>query len=195
VAIKVLSVTLVFTLMQSLRTSILLLIVLRVFLFGGLEVGKIHAQSMVESEYLQFTSQMESWQSSANNPILFFEIPYRYPTIDLRDLQERTSFQLPESVKIVPPEVGRFNHPVVLVGISGEIEEPTLIVWIANDYHTNRFTLFVDQDQDRDFTNDRPPLRVKRGGQNLTIFLEVGEETQFIDFITPPVIAKGLAAK
>lgn len=56
--------------------------------------------------------------------ISWFELDYRYPTIDLRGLHELTSHELPDSVIVVPPELNQFSKMTVLVGVTGEQAQP-----------------------------------------------------------------------
>lgn len=73
-----------------------------------------------------------------------------------------------------------------LVGITGKADDPTVIIWLAGNYQTNRFTLFIDQDQDRDFTNDRSPIRIRRGGAPIQIHLSTHDGDQYLDLTPPP---------
>ncbi len=94
----------------------------------------------------------------------FYQQNYRTSTIDLRKIKALESLEIPDSIVITPPDLSRFDHVVVLIGVSGK-DESSLVLWLAGNYNYSNITFFLDYDQDRDFTNDRPPLRMKAGDE------------------------------
>lgn len=143
-----------------------------------------HAQVPIMPD--QFRINIPNQKTGSETPISWFELEYKSPSIDLRGLQELTSYQIPDSVLITPPDISTFLHMVTLVGITGDFKDPTLIVWLAGNYRANRFTLFTDQDQDRDFNNDRKPIRIRRGGEVVHIRITTNQGDQFLDLLPPP---------
>lgn len=118
--------------------------------------------------------------------LLWFELDYKYPMLNLKGINEMTEHQLPDSLIIVPPELNQYSKMTVLVGVTGEKDQPTIIIWLAANYHTNRFTLYTDQDQDRNFKNDRKPLKIRRGGEVVKIRVNTKEGDQSLDLLPPP---------
>ncbi len=158
-------------------------------LFGLFFWGPVVAQVPILPD--QFRVNLSAGQSQQEeDPVEFFELEYKYATLDLRGLQELTTHKLPSSLVITPPDLNDFDHVVVLVGVSGEIDDPSIIVWLAANYRTNRITLFVDQDQDRDFNNDRGPMRIRRGGEPVSILLSNGGKDQSLQLNPPPLPVK-----
>ncbi|MDW3195748.1 MAG: hypothetical protein R8G66_25460 [Cytophagales bacterium] len=117
--------------------------------------------------------------------ISWYELDYRYPTIDLRGLHELTSHHLPDSVIIVPPELNQYSKMTILVGVTGDQNRPTLIIWLAANYHTNRIILYTDQNQDRNFINDRKPLKIRRGGELVKIRITTSNGDLLLDLMPP----------
>lgn len=117
--------------------------------------------------------------------IIWFELEYKYPMLDLRGLEKLTGHQLPDSLVITPPELSPYQDMTVLVGVSGKQTSPTLMIWLAANYHTNRIILFTDQNQDRDFTNDGKPLKIMRGGETAKIQINNQQGTQLLDLVPP----------
>ncbi|MEP5611988.1 MAG: hypothetical protein ABJP45_07045 [Cyclobacteriaceae bacterium] len=147
----------------------------RIFLIAIVAVHLINAQVPVIND--EFRTNLE--EAQRQEKIDFFELPYRTTTVDLRGLVDLTDYKIDESVVITPPENLRdFNDVVVLVGLFGEVETPTMIVMLAGNYDSRRVTFFTDQNQDRDFTNDAVPSRVIKGtdSSNIILYTEAGEQ-------------------
>ncbi len=102
----------------------------------------------------------------------FYHLTYKTSTLDLRLLKKYTRFNVPESIVVTPPDLSAFDHTVVLVGLFGDPQDPNIIIWLGGNYHYKNITFFLDYDQDRDFTNDEPPLKVKEGTQPINVVLE-----------------------
>jgi len=146
------------------------------FLIALVTAQLINAQVPIIND--EFRTNLEEAQKQEK--IDFFELPYRTTTIDLRGLKDLTDYAIVESVVITPPDnLNDFNDVVVLVGLFGELETPTMIVMLAGNYTSRRVTFFTDQNQDRDFTNDAIPSRVVKGTESIAISLstQAGEQS------------------
>ncbi len=120
----------------------------------------------------------------------WFELDYKYPMINLKGINEMTEHQLPDSLIIVPPELNQYRKMTVLVGVTGDKNDPTLIIWLAANYHTNRIILYTDQDQDRNFKNDRKPIKIRRGGEVVKIRIATKQGDQLLDLLPPPRVTE-----
>ncbi|MEP1094151.1 MAG: hypothetical protein ABJG78_03525 [Cyclobacteriaceae bacterium] len=147
-----------------------------IFLIAFAGAHLINAQVPIIND--DFRVNLEEGQKQEE--IDFFELPYRTTTLDLRGLKGLTDYEIPESAVITPPDnLHTFNEVVVLVGLFGELETPTMIIMLAGNYSSRRVTFFTDQNQDRDFTNDAIPSRVVKGTDSSSISLstEAGEQS------------------
>lgn len=130
-------------------------------------------------------------QNRGNESVIsWFELDYKYPTLDLRGLHDLTDHQLPDSLIIVPPELNLYSKMTVLVGVTGSKTQPTLIIWLAANYHTNRITLYTDQDQDLNYINDRKPIKIRRGGELVKIRVNTDKGEQLLDLLPPPRVTE-----
>lgn len=118
--------------------------------------------------------------------IVWFVLDYKYPTLDLQGINQLTEHQLPDSVIIVPPKLNQYSRMSVLTGVTGDTDDPTIIIWLAANYHTNRFTLYVDQDQERNFINDRKPMKILRAGEVVKIRINSDQGELYLDLQPPP---------
>ena len=100
----------------------------------------------------------------------FYQVNYRTSTVDLREIKKLVDEDIPDSVVIVPPNLKYFDHVVVLVGFV-EGDASSMVIWLAGNYNYRNITFFVDQEQDRDFTNDVDPIRMKAGDSQRGITL------------------------
>ncbi|MEP5613832.1 MAG: hypothetical protein ABJP45_16380 [Cyclobacteriaceae bacterium] len=100
----------------------------------------------------------------------FYQVNFRTPTIDLRQLKQLVNADIPDSIVVVPPNISNFDHVVVLIGLVEE-DASTMVVWLAGNYNYRNITFFIDKDQDRDFTNDVGPIRMKAGNPEREITL------------------------
>ncbi len=101
----------------------------------------------------------------------FFQLNYRTPMLDLRRIKAYKGVNIPDSVVIIPPDLSSFDHVVALIGVSDRPKSTGLVIWLAGDYNYKDVTFFVDYDQDRDFTNDKPPLHVRAGGRQKDVVI------------------------
>lgn len=124
--------------------------------------------------------------------IEFYHLTYRTSTLDLRLLNKYTDYTVPESIVITPPDLSSFDHTVVLVGLYGEKENPNIIIWLGGNYNYKNITFFLDYDQDRDFTNDKPSMKVKEGSEPINVVLkpEYGEQNLWLSVPKVNVTAK-----
>jgi hypothetical protein len=104
--------------------------------------------------------------------VSFFQINYRKPTIDLRNLERLINIDLPDSIAINPPDLSEFDHVVVLIGVTENMDHSDMVVWLAGNYNYRNITFFIDYDQDRDFTNDKPSVKIKAGAKNKEVILK-----------------------
>ncbi len=133
----------------------------------------------------QFRMQLGDGQQTIES-VQFYELPYRTNTIDLRGIQPLTDYIIPQSIVITPPNLSSFEEVTVLIGLTGEeLENPIVILWLAGDYKKRRITFFIDRDQDRDFTNDRGPIRLVAGDEPRLITMEINGSEESL-WITPP---------
>ncbi len=153
-------------------------------LFSLLFCFAIQAQVPVMPD--DFRVNLPNQNQGSEATISWFELDYKYPMLNLKGLKELTDHQLPDSLVIVPPELNLYSKMTVLVGVTGDIDQPTIIIWLAGNYHTNRITLFTDQDQDRDFSNDRKPLKIRRGGELAKIRVITHQGDLMLDLLPPP---------
>ena len=103
----------------------------------------------------------------------FYQINFRTPTIDLRQLKLLVNEEIPDSVVVVPPNLSSFDHVVVLIGlVKGDAS--SMVVWLAGNYNYRNITFFIDKDQDRDFTNDVAPIKMKAGNPEREVTLRQG---------------------
>lgn len=130
--------------------------------------------------------------STKEENVDFYHLTYRTPTIDLRLLKRYTKYNVPESIIITPPDLSAFDHTVVLVGLYGDVDNPTIIIWLGGNYNYRNITFFLDVDQDRNFTNDNPPLKVKEGSDpiNIVISNELGEQNLWLSVPKVNVVTK-----
>lgn len=100
----------------------------------------------------------------------FFQVNYRTPTVDLRQIKKLVNEDIPDSVVIVPPNLAYFDHVVVLIGLI-EGDNSSMVVWLAGNYNYRNITFYIDKDQDRNFTNDVGSVRMKAGDPQREIAL------------------------
>ncbi|MEP1094074.1 MAG: hypothetical protein ABJG78_03140 [Cyclobacteriaceae bacterium] len=110
--------------------------------------------------------------------IEFFHVKYKTPTLDLRAINTYTKYTVPESVTVTPPDLSAFDHTTALIGLYGNPNEPKMLIWLAGNYNYNDVTFFVDYDQDRNFTDDRKTLRIRRGKEPVQVILTPKEGDQ-----------------
>lgn len=124
------------------------------------------------------------------NEVAFYQLTYKGANIDLRGLRALTAHKLPATVNITPPNLSRFDHTVVLIGITGKVDDPELYIWLAGNYNYRNVTLFLDYNQDRDFTNDNRPVKMKAGGGAREITMRVDGEPRTLNLKVPKVEVK-----
>ncbi|MEP1093951.1 MAG: hypothetical protein ABJG78_02510 [Cyclobacteriaceae bacterium] len=100
----------------------------------------------------------------------FYQLNFRTPTIDLRPLKPLVDVDIPDSIVVVPPSLSNFDHVVVLIGLV-EGDASSMVVWLAGNYNYRNITFFLDKDQDRDFTNDVDPIKIKAGSAEREVIL------------------------
>jgi hypothetical protein len=125
-------------------------------------------------------------ETSQDN-IEFFHLKYRTSTLDLRVLKKYTKYDVPESIVLTPPDLTRYDHTMVLIGIYGDPNDPKIVIWLAGNYNYNDITFFIDYDQDRNFTNDEGPLKIRRGAEPVEILLTPEGEQQRLSLAIPKV--------
>lgn len=119
----------------------------------------------------------------------FYQLRYKTPTIDLRKLQPLVKQTLPDSVVVVPPDLSSFDHVVVLVGLEGN-DPNSMIVWLAGNYNYRNITFFLDYDQDRNFTNDKGPIKIKAGSDPVEVILTENNVDKKLFLTVPEVDVK-----
>lgn len=125
------------------------------------------AGAAVMSEEFRVNAPSEKNQETVE----FFHVKYKTSTLDLRLINQYTKYTIPESVVVIPPDLSRFDHTTVLIGLYGDPDNPKMVIWLAGDYNYNTATFFLDYDQDRDFTNDKGSMRLKAGEDPVSITL------------------------
>jgi len=122
----------------------------------------------------------------------FFHVKYKTTTLDLRAINTYTKYNVPESVVVTPPDLSAYDHTTALIGLYGDPEDPNMIIWLAGNYNYNDVTLFIDYDQDRDFTNDKKSQQIRRGNSPVEINLmpEEGDQTFWVGLPKVTVIVK-----
>lgn len=122
------------------------------------------------------------------NPVEIHELNFRTPVVDLRQIAELTDFIIPQSIKIIPPTLNSYENVRVIVGLAGQLDRPTILVWINRNLTSNNFersNIYLDHNQDRDFTNDGKPLSTKRGKDPLTFEMQLGYEKRKVVLNVP----------
>ncbi len=119
----------------------------------------------------------------------FYQLKYRTSIIDLRRLKPLVNAELPDSVVIVPPDLSSFDHVVVLVGLSGS-DNSSMIVWLAGNYNYRNITFFLDYDQDRNFVNDREPVKIKAGADPVEVILTQNNQSKKLLLTVPKIEVK-----
>ncbi|MEP5610882.1 MAG: hypothetical protein ABJP45_01470 [Cyclobacteriaceae bacterium] len=125
--------------------------------------------------------------AKSQETIEFFHLKYKTTTLDLRTINTYTKYTVPESVIVTPPDLSAFDHTTVLIGLYGDPKAPKMVIWLAGNYNYNDVTFFIDYDQDRDFTNDKKSLRVRRGAEPVEIILTPKEGEQLFWLGLPKV--------
>ncbi len=106
-------------------------------------------------------SSQKASASVRSNEIKFYRQRYMTPTIDLRMIKEETGYDIPESISIVPPRLSSFESVMVMVGLQKDSLNTKMKIWLVSNYDLPGTKLYMDYDQNRDFTDDVGPLSVR----------------------------------
>lgn len=144
-----------------------------------------HAQVPIMPD--QFRVNLEA--KDIQRDVFFYQLNYKSPTIDLRALKKTVNRLLPDEITINPPDLSQFDHTVVLVGLTGNLSDPP-VIWLAGNYNYRNITFFLDYDQDRDFTDDKGPVRMRAGQQDRQVILTQGKTSQKYMLSVPEIEVK-----
>lgn len=96
--------------------------------------------------------------------LVFYTYPYLSSSVDVRDIKSKyPQLKIEDYINIVPPNFTNVNTINVLMGVLSPEREPLLLIWLVGDYGRQTVTFFIDETLDRNFTNDRLPVRLLAG--------------------------------
>lgn len=105
----------------------------------------------------------------------FRPYPFTGSTVKLEGFQRKyPALDLPDSVKIILPELEGFQDTSLLIGyLNQEVTNiGYLVIMVVGNYDSNEVTFFADANFDHDYRNDQPPLVLKGGAGAQSIFFQ-----------------------
>ncbi len=122
------------------------------------QVNQNNAGAPIMSDQFRLTLNHDDSQ------IEFYQQNYIDSTIDVRLIKSYAKLDIDDYVRVTPPDLTSFENVTVMIGVTPGLSS-SIVVWLVGNYGQPEVTFFLDNNQDRDFTNDGKPLEARAGSR------------------------------